>query len=79
MPSSKKKASGEPPPQKSFSITLEGAIEALGSKCEPFQILVLAQAMEALWQPGTKPEVAKERQYQAFYDASRSIASWSEL
>lgn len=40
MPISKKKTSGEPPPQKSFSITLEGAIEALGSKYEPFQIIV---------------------------------------
>lgn len=34
---------------------------------------------EALWQPGAKPEEAKVREYQAFYDALRSIAPCSEL
>lgn len=35
--------------------------------------------MESLRQPGAKPEEAKEREYQAFYNALRSISPCSEL
>jgi hypothetical protein len=66
MPSSKKNTSDEPPPQKSLAITLNGAIEALGSKSEPFQIVVLAQAMEASSQAGAKPEEAKSASIRRF-------------